>query len=473
MYAPVAKGRPVYGANPVTRSLPNGDVAVTHKVLLYRFAYAGPSVVLAKSITINPGLSQFQWVSRMAALYETYSINSMRIEYASSTTTQASGKMYMYFDPDAKDASLTTPEEFSNQAKNVSCLIWQDSLKMNIPPTLMRRSNGQKLFVRSDTDVPQGDITLYDAGILHLLMEPTILANVAPETLAGLNIGEIWAYYTISFHTPSTSTPGPSVLAAPAAVTQYQTSEDTAVTGSPTQPTVMAIIPTADSAPVVDNLALGPFDPLTGATIKNSGVYAVKVSLDAGDSEGGLESPASEVNVESVLTVESPGELPSILNTTAVNSTTLQDITNPINWAENNASVVYSFLAGEIVNYFNIFGPLVGNALLKKGASVGFEYLAALSPTQVQAVKRERKKLTPVSEYLAERKAIYGRPTAFPSPKPRKVPASKATPIPPEHSSDVRPDDEDLPVRTDKDGRTYVIVRPATVLRSEVRSYVD
>jgi len=464
-------GRRMINTGPRFTPLKNGDIAISHKVLLHTYQLDSKSPTLKFSTPINPGLSAFKWISKNASNYEFYSIESMVFEFETSVSTSMSGKFYMYFDSDAKDAPAEDVADFSNQSGVQSTILWDRQCRMSVPAAVMRRAPGQRLFIRTDETVPSGDITLYDAGTIHTLMNPTL-----PGAPDGLTVGELWVHYRFKFMVPNTTRPGPGAGAGEVAMTQFQTKQRTELVDGNTDGQVsddpFVSSNPADADPVIDTLGLGKWNTLLeGVKILRDGVYALKVAMDVG-TEDDAENPLnpSELQVNSILTFRedtNPSSSTGALFDTVTNSTALPG-TNPglqmnENWTESNGNWVVNLLAGNVIGFYNEYRGVIGKALLGKGASLAINWLAALSPALVASARAEHKQLETLEHYRARHDALYRkriqglreRKTAHPrvdTPRP-SIPVDKD-------------------VHFDTAGRGYVIVRPQSSGCAEIREYL-
>jgi len=437
-------------SNPRYAPMPNGSICITHRVLLWRYSTTGDGKSQNISWAVNPGLDHFRWLSKMAPLFETYRIRKLELRYETAVTTGISGKFYMYFDSDAKDEPAGSIEDFSQQMGCRSTVLWDRGMRYNVPLSLMHRSTGQKLFVRSNADVPTGDITLYDAGTINTLINPTLLSN---PTLADVPIGELWADYTIELHTPNTNKPK-AVSTQSSALTVYELSDDYSsdlgISGS-----ANPYAEPGNNVPKVDVNGFGNMST-NGVMVPKSGKYRLVATLDSGGGPGGSSS-AYEVECEHNVVVRPDASSPGGIVTQSKSNST--GAGNDQNMAETNGNWILNLLQGEYVQPLQYWGGLVGDALLREGSSWALEFIESLALGEVQATRTERKSLLSVEEYLRRKKSPKTSSSVS------STPSSKASPL---------GDIEDIAsdVRVDKEGRSYVVIRPGTLTRSEVRSYL-
>jgi len=379
--APVAYGSRGGSSAPSFRSLGSGDIEVTHKVLLETFETVEGEGPQKFRWALNPGLSFFKWVSRMAALYDTFSCTKFQAEYKTGTTTEIAGRIYMYFDTDVKDAQVDDVEGFSQMYGMVDAVLWDRKCILNVPQSMMRRSPTQKLFIRSDQTTIIGDPSLYDCGTLNVLVNPTYLQN--PEQ-TGVPIGELWAHYTFIFRTPNIAPSGVGLLQT-GMKTQWEIRNSIEVdnTGG-----MVAINPYTDTyapgsqVPVIDQLGLGDMSSL-GITIKKDGRYGFKFAQDTGESK---EQGSGESDVTVVAHALVNGNLEKW---TESNST--QQFDGDDNIAETNSDWVIDLLKDDVVRPLIDFTKLEGKALIKRGSTVAMQFLETLAPAAAASLKVKRK----------------------------------------------------------------------------------
>jgi len=88
--APVAKSRTVKTNKPKIKTLSNGDCVITHREYVADILAGAnnPSAFNVTTFPVNPGQSSsFQWLSRIAANYESYQFQSLSAEYETEAPT--------------------------------------------------------------------------------------------------------------------------------------------------------------------------------------------------------------------------------------------------------------------------------------------------------------------------------------------------------------------------------------------------
>lgn len=383
----------------------------------------------------------------MAVLYETYRVSSLRLEYSTSITTGVSGKFYMYVDGDSKDQPPADIDSFTQQYGCRYTVLWDRGMTYKVPSSLLHRSSRQKLFVRSQTTIPSGDITLYDAATVHVITNPLLISQ---PTLAGVPVGELWAHYTFEFQTPSVSIPAP--IPKNSSMTQYEFDEPAIYTTSSGIYSGEIFADADAKTPVIDGLGLG--DMVTGGvTVPTSGKYRIRSTQDVGDVNS-LTIGDDEVRCNMYAMVDDGTTVGSVVSTTANSSSTI--VETATNYASLVADWIIPLVKGEKIYPLNTWSFADSGAVVGKGSSWAMELLESLSPLLEQQTRESRRtKLKPRQEIEDELKKFA------------RVSESKAGSAPTKDTEDAIDR-----VLTDEDGRSYVVVRPRTAQRAEVRSYV-
>lgn len=144
---------------------------------------------------INPGLSaMFPWGHLRAKGYEKYRFTRLMVEFKSRCPSTQKGVFLMYNEYDAKDATAATYKEAVTMGGATSDNIW-----VNNALNGRRESIRQKRFLRTDTTIPTGDLTLYDVGTLVLITEGGAAAD------EGDTVGEVWIHYDLDLYIPQTT----------------------------------------------------------------------------------------------------------------------------------------------------------------------------------------------------------------------------------------------------------------------------
>jgi hypothetical protein len=333
-------------------------------------------------------LSIWKWLYPIAGQFETYTVPKARVEFVTSATTDLTGRVYMYFDGDSKDSGATTVEQVAMQYNMQSGNLWEKSTQYNIPPRIMKRSTGQKLFIRKDDQTPTGEISAYDAGMIHVLMNPIYLSQPA---VSGLPVGEIWVHYTFNFQVPNESISGPTTTGR--RMLQMQTAEDQYYIEAPQS--VVSVDPFAlQTAPVVNTLTNTPtvYGP-TGLLIEDSGVYGISTAQDLG-TVNPTPGATTKTDVEAKIMVSDDDGLTwAAVEQTETNSVTVAAATNEVNWAEANANWIVNLVKGERMKLVSEFFNTTGTNIAKKGLSMAVEYFTALAPALLLATQKERKEM--------------------------------------------------------------------------------
>jgi hypothetical protein len=372
----------------------NGDISITHKVMLSTIVTDSDNPIQTFVWALNPGLSIWRWVYRIADAFETFDCPRGRLEFVTSATTDLTGRAYLYFDGDSKDAGATTIAEVSMQYNMQSGNLWEKSTSYNIPNKLMRRSNGQKLFVRRDDQTPSGDIASYDAGNIHFMCNPMYLSQ---PTVSGLPVGEVWFHYTFNLQIPTESIS--SAVSTGRRMLVAMTAADSSGTVGAAGDDAVINPFDFDTEPVLNTLTKAPADMSLGIEIEEDGAYEVSTNQDLGERTS-TGFPAPTVNSEVEVQVSSDdgktfGVVESSDSNSADSGTHSPSASPGVNWAEVNGKFILNLLKGEKVKFVSKFKHVIGDWVTKKGLSAAIEYLTPLAPALLLKVKESRSSLQP------------------------------------------------------------------------------
>ena len=136
----------------------------------------------------NPGL--LPWAGSVASRYETYIVNSARIEYVPNVPTTASGNIYFFADYDVIDNEPTDAGQLMQNFGAISSTVWK-SFGMRLDPTAIV----PKRNYTRDRLIAGVDLKLYDACTIGVFTEGTSVAQQ----------GNVYIHYDISLFTPQPS----------------------------------------------------------------------------------------------------------------------------------------------------------------------------------------------------------------------------------------------------------------------------
>jgi hypothetical protein len=181
--APVAISKTVRLSKPKTSSR-DGVTTITHRE--YVSPVLASTTTRIVSHTVNPGLSNFPWLSEIAVNYEQYEFVKLVYTFVSAAATSERGRVSLsyQYDPTA-DAPYSRVEHFSI-IPNVEEAPWED---MVLP---VKCTNGKR-YVRVG-ELTTGTLNTYDYGKLNVM--------TAMNANSSSQLGEIFVEYTIKLHNP-------------------------------------------------------------------------------------------------------------------------------------------------------------------------------------------------------------------------------------------------------------------------------
>jgi hypothetical protein len=142
---------------------------------------------LAATISINPGLPTFTWLSNIARNYEAYKFTRLKFSYVNRTTSAAKGYVILAIDFDPSDASPTSKAQLINQ----NSVATVPSANVTYVANASDLNRLTRFLCRSASI--SGELGLYDLG--------TLFVGVGGNLDAGI-MGELWMEYEIHFFTP-------------------------------------------------------------------------------------------------------------------------------------------------------------------------------------------------------------------------------------------------------------------------------
>jgi hypothetical protein len=124
--APVSKILSIKrSSRPVYRSLPNGDIEVTHRE--YVQDVNTTNLFTATQLAINPGRStMFPWLSNLALNYERYRFEKLEFEWRTGQPTTSPGRVGLYVDYDMADPAPTTKAQAYTSRGYVDGPVWEN-----------------------------------------------------------------------------------------------------------------------------------------------------------------------------------------------------------------------------------------------------------------------------------------------------------------------------------------------------------
>lgn len=181
----------VRSAKPAIRSLPDGDIIVSHRE--YFTDVSSTSAFTATKFNINPGRStMFPWLSGIAANYERYRFTSLKFHFRTGAPTSTPGKLGMYADYDASDPVPTTKSVAFANRNYVDSPIWANCT-WTASASDLRRLPSYYVYDGNTTETDHA-LDLSDLGILVLVTSMDSSPNLS---------GELFVEYVVQLMTPS------------------------------------------------------------------------------------------------------------------------------------------------------------------------------------------------------------------------------------------------------------------------------
>lgn len=195
---------------PKQRTLPNGDVVVSHRELLGSINSTGNTAFFRSlSVQINAGNGGLApWLAALSQQYESYLFKSLRFDYVPYIPTTFAGQVFFTVDYDAGDVFPTTDTEFSVTPGSMNCAASQKASMVCRGKDLCKRA--PSYYVRTvgsgtaSTATGIAGIRSFDTGNFHVGLEPII--NAAGAAYTG-KVGAIWVSYDVVLTTPQPSVP--------------------------------------------------------------------------------------------------------------------------------------------------------------------------------------------------------------------------------------------------------------------------
>lgn len=181
----------------------------------------GSETIESTSYSIQPGLAAvFPWGSKVANLYERYSILDVCFYYKPTVSPFAvggqQGKMVLSIDYDAAEGPPTTIQEAETMDPHADGLPYEN-ISLCVDPSRATPAGGK--FIRPGP-VAGTDIKTYDAGNLYV---------TAAGTATSAQVGELRVRYRISFSNPRLSAP---TVAPCRCLTSYDLNDAAVVSGA-------------------------------------------------------------------------------------------------------------------------------------------------------------------------------------------------------------------------------------------------
>jgi hypothetical protein len=192
--APVATSKNIKTQRPNMRTMKNGDCHIIHREYVSDInASSGPpSVFSVTPFAVNPGQSStFQWLSKVAANFESYKFNKLKFDYETEAPTSLGGTLMLTLDYDATDPAPVSKQQAMAYRGSVRSAPWTPCCHSSIHEDL---SKNKTYFVRPGSQPANTDIKLYDVGNLFVMSKGVTTADAA--------LGELYVDYDVMLMTP-------------------------------------------------------------------------------------------------------------------------------------------------------------------------------------------------------------------------------------------------------------------------------
>jgi hypothetical protein len=191
--APVAKSKTVRTQRPKFETMRNGDCIIKHREYVMDItASATVGAFKVQSLPVNPGqITTFQWLSRIAANYESYQFEKLQFAYETEAPTTLGGTLILTLDYDAADLPPLSKQQAMAYRSSVRSAPWTACEHNSFREDLTKLKSN---FVRPGAQPAGTDIKTYDIANLFIMSQ-----GVAT---GGATLGELYVDYTIKLMTP-------------------------------------------------------------------------------------------------------------------------------------------------------------------------------------------------------------------------------------------------------------------------------
>jgi hypothetical protein len=160
-----------------------------------------PTSFNVSAFVINPGQqATFQWLSRLAANYESYKFESLSFCYETEAPTTLGGTLLLAVDYDASDAPPGSKQQAMAYRSSVRSPPWSP---VKFQATREDLAKFKTNFVRTAAQPSGTDIRTFDIGNLFVISQGVSTASAT--------LGELYVEYAVRLMTP-VSEPNPFVL---------------------------------------------------------------------------------------------------------------------------------------------------------------------------------------------------------------------------------------------------------------------
>lgn len=188
--APVAISRLIRGSRPkFIRS--KGAVTITHRELVAQInstsnltVNGGVTGNLYKLNPSNPNL--FPWLQTIAANFDQYRFNNVRLSYVPMCSTTDTGRTALYFDKDSQDSEPADRVELANMLHLVETAPWGEAALQIPVDNIKRFVDDSATTDRKMIDLGQIGFAVYGGGGITAF-------------------GDLFIHYTVTFYEPQPS----------------------------------------------------------------------------------------------------------------------------------------------------------------------------------------------------------------------------------------------------------------------------
>jgi hypothetical protein len=193
--APSANGRVTTTSGPRMISKRNGDIRVAHREYVADINVEETGFDLQYQFGINPGNGGlFPWLSQIAARYEMYKFQSLKIIYEPQCGTSSTGTLMLAIDYDSSDDPPTSKAQMMSYKNAVRSPLWFAACHSSASPDLHRLKTNYILQGVAPQDT---DIKTYDIGNLFVAVQ---------SDGSNQSAGELYVEYVVDLITPQINT---------------------------------------------------------------------------------------------------------------------------------------------------------------------------------------------------------------------------------------------------------------------------
>ncbi len=192
--APVATTKQNRTPRPKMTTLANGDCRITHREYIQdvKAGTGAPTPYTVSQLPVNPGQkTTFQWLSRIAANYESYVFEKLVFAYETEASTSLGGTMVLSLDYDASDAAPLSKQQAMAYRSSVRTAPWKGVRHSSKTEDLRKNKTN---FVRPGVQPANTDIKTYDIGNLFIISQGVSTSDAT--------LGELYVEYTVLLMTP-------------------------------------------------------------------------------------------------------------------------------------------------------------------------------------------------------------------------------------------------------------------------------